>query len=398
MAKEVYIVGGLRTPIGKFGGAYKSIHPSKLASTVISDLIERTRIPPESINLVIMGQVIRAGTGMNTARQAALAAGVPEEVDAMNVDMVCASGLTAVITASQYIAAGEYDVVIAGGMESMSYAPFLLPGPRLRWGIKHLIFDKSLPLEDSMVKDGLYDPIYNMVMGEEADRVAREEGIERSALEEVALESHRRAHKAWEQGLIKDTITLVRDSNGQPLLDIDEGIRPSLTPEKLARLPPIFTEEGPHTVGTSSQLSDGAAALVLASGEAVKRLGLEPKGRIVAHAYAATTPYRYAIAPVKVIKRMLEKTGWSLDKVDFWENNEAFAVNTIILEKHLGIPRERLNVHGGAIAVGHPLGMSGARILIELINVLEKHGGSRGMASICHGLGGAAGITIELVV
>lgn len=397
MPRRVYIVEGKRTPIGKFGGAYANIASTSLATTAIRALIEATRIDASQVDLVVMGQVIRAGTGMNTARQAALAAGIPEDTDAMNVDMVCASGLTAVITGAQYIAAGNYDMVIAGGMESMSQAPFLIRDPRLRWGVKHLIFEKHLPLEDAMVRDGLYDPLYNMVMGEEADKVAREEGIKREELEQVAFESHKRAHKAWEEGLLKDTIAYHKGPDGQIIIDRDEGIRPNLTLEKLSRLKPIFTPQGPHTVATSSQLSDGAAAVLLASEEAIRKHGLEPLAIIEAHSYAATTPYKYALAPVKAARKLFEHTGWSPEKVDFWENNEAFAVNTIILEKHVGFPRERLNIHGGAIAVGHPLGMSGARILIELVNILHKHGGEKGIATICHGLGGAAGVAVSRV-
>ncbi|MGC9209769.1 MAG: thiolase family protein [Acidilobus sp.] len=394
LLKNVYIVDGVRVPIGKFGGAYKDVPAVDLASFTLKELLSRVNLKPNEIDMVIYGHVIRAGTGMDTARQAALKAGVPENIDSMTVDMVCASGMAAVITAANYIAAGSYNLIVAGGMESMSMAPFLISS-MARWGVKHLI-GREWKLLDSMVYDGLWDVMLNKVMGEEADLTAKEYKAPRDELDRISFESHMRAAKAWDSGAMKDFV-VPYEKNGKVVLDHDEGIRRDTSIEKLKALPYAFTPEGPHTAGSSSQLSDGAASLLIASEEAVKSMGLKPLARIVGFAYHGVETWRFPAAPVGAIKRLLEDVGWTKEMVDYWENNEAFAVNSYILHKELGVPYDRMNVHGGAIAVGHPLGMSGARITLELINVLRRHGGKRGVASICHGLGGAAAIAIELV-
>jgi len=394
--RRVYIVDGVRTPIGRFGRSLKDYTAVDLASFTIKKLLERTGVEPSSIDFVVMGHVIRAGTGMNTARQAALKAGIPAWVDAMNVDMVCASGMAAIVTGAMYISSGGYDLVVAGGMESMSNAPFIIPSS-YRWGVRHFILGRGRgEVYDAMVYDGLLDPLYGYVMGEEADMTARKYEAPREELDWIAFESHLRAARAWKVGFMRRYVEPFT-WNGRVVLDRDEGVREDIRLEDLRQLQPVFTREGPHTVATSSQLSDGAAALLLASEDAVRKLGLEPKAVIAGYSYAAVDPQEFPIAPVHAIKKLLEVTGWSIDRVDFWENNEAFAVNSYLLNRMLGIPYERLNVHGGAIAVGHPLGASGARITIELINVLEVNKGERGVASICHGLGGAAAIALELV-
>lgn len=394
--RNVYIVDGVRTPIGRFGRSLKDYTAVDLATFVIRKLLERTNVNPSDVEFVVMGHVIRAGTGMNTARQAALRAGIPGSVDAMNVDMVCASGMAAIITGAMYIAAGAYDLVVAGGMESMSNAPFIIPSS-YRWGVRHFILGKGRgEILDSMVYDGLLDPLLGYVMGEEADLIARKYEAPREELDWIAFESHMRAARAWKLGLMRRYVEPFT-VNGKVILEQDEGIRFDLKIDDLKLLQPVFTREGPHTVATSSQLSDGAAVVLLASDNAIKRLGLEPKARVVGYSYVGLEPQEFPVAPVYAIRRLLERVGWSIDKVDFWENNEAFAVNSFIVNKMLGIPYDRLNVHGGAIAVGHPLGASGARITIELINVLEVNKGLRGVASICHGLGGAAAIALELV-
>lgn len=391
--RRVFIVNGVRTPIGKFGRSLRDIPASDLAAFTIKKLLERVGLKPDHVEFVVMGHVIRAGTGMNTARQAALKAGIPSEVDAMNVDMVCASGMAAIITAYQYIRAGEYNLVVAGGMESMSQAPFIIPA-RARWGIRHLIGTK-FELLDAMVYDGLWDVFLNKVMGEEADLTAKEYGAKRDELDWIAYESHMRAAKAWDSGWMKRFVEPF-EYKGRILLEEDEGIRRDTTLEKLASLPYVFTEGGPHTAATSSQISDGAASLLLASEGAVRELGLKPLAEIKGFVYVGVEGWRFPYAPVVAINKLLTKLGWSVNDVDFWENNEAFAVNSYLLNKFLNIPYEKLNVHGGAIAVGHPLGMSGARITLELINVLKTHGGKRGVAAICHGLGGAAALALEL--
>ncbi len=394
LPKEVYIIDGVRTPVGKFGKSLRDMHPTDLAAITIRSLMERNQLYPDMIDLILMGQVIRAGTGMNTAKHAAIKAGLPEDIEASNVDMVCASGLKAIIDASIYIASGMAEVALAGGMESMSQAPFLLP-TGARWGIRY-IFKEEAGIRDAMVHDGLRDPIYGGLMGEEADETAWEYNAPREELDWIAYQSHMRAAKAWDQGLFKDHVVPV-EQGGKTLLDWDEGIRPDTRLEKLASLKPVFTERGPHTAGNSSQLSDGAATVLLASREAVERYGLKPRAVVRAWAFAGVHPKRFPVAPVKAVRLLLEQLGWSVEEVDYWENNEAFAVNSLIMNRDLGVPYEKLNVHGGSIAVGHPLGSTGARITIELVNILEKRQARRGVVSICHGLGGAAAIAVERV-
>ena len=395
MAKRrVFIVDGVRTPVGKFGRSLRDVPAVDLAAFTISRLLERTGLEPRMVDFVIMGHVIRPGTGMNTARQAALKAGIPVDVDAMTVDMVCASGMAAIITAAQYIAAGEYDIIVAGGMESMSRAPFIIPADA-RWGIRHLI-TRRMELLDAMVYEGLWDVTLGKVMGEEADMTAREFGATREELDWIAYESHRRAAEAWDKGYMKKYVEPY-EAGGKVILDHDEGIRRDTSLEKLARLPPAFGKDGFHTAGNSSQLSDGAASLLVVSEDAVKEHGFKPKAEILGFAYAAVETWKFPYAPIEAVKKLLKKLGWTRENVDYWENNEAFAVNSFLMNKFMGVPYDKMNVHGGAIAVGHPLGMSGARITLELINVLETHGGRQGVASICHGLGGAAALALRLV-
>ena len=391
---RVFIVDGVRTPVGKFGRSLKDFTAVDLAAFAIRRLLDRVGLEPSSVEFVVMGHVIRAGTGMNTARQAALKAGIPRTVDAMNVDMVCASGMAAIITAAQYIKAGSYDLIVAGGMESMSQAPFMIDSS-VRWGVRHLIL-REMKLVDAMVHDGLYDVTLGKVMGEEADMTAKEYGATREELDWIAYESHMRAAKAWDSGLMKRYVEPF-EANGKAILDYDEGIRRDTSLEKLARLPPAFSPDGLHTAGNSSQLSDGAAAVLVASERAVRELGMKPKAELKGFSYVGIDTWRFPYAPIEAVKKLLSRVGWELGDVDYWENNEAFAVNSFLMNRFLGVPYEKLNVHGGAIAIGHPLGMSGARITLELINVLETHGGRRGVASICHGLGGAAALALELV-
>ncbi|MEB3756653.1 MAG: thiolase family protein [Desulfurococcales archaeon] len=391
---QPYIIDMVRTPVGRFGKSLRNEHPAELAAYAAKHLVERTGISPKEIDFVIMGHVIRAGTSMDTARQVVLRAGFPKEIDGMTVDMVCASGMAAIVTAHQIIRNGDADVVIAGGVESMSYAPIMLPSTA-RWGIRHLIGRKA-ELVDAMVHDGLFDIFENRIMGEEADLVAKKHGASREELDRIAYESFKRAAEAWDKGYMKDYV-VPYEKNEQVILDTDEGIRRDTSIEKLGRLPPAFFPDGLHTAGSSSQLSDGAAVLLLMSESKMKELGYRPKARILGYTYTGLETWRFPEAPVYAIKKLLDKLGMGINDIDYWENNEAFAVSSWLVHHLLGIPYEKLNVHGGAIAIGHPLGMSGARITIELINVLEKHGGKKGVASICHGLGGAAALALELV-
>ena len=388
-----YIVDMVRTPVGRFGKSLKDEHPAELAAYAARKLVERTGVDPSIIDFVVMGHVIRAGTSMDTARQVVLRAGFPLNIDGMTVDMVCASGMAAIITAYRMIKLGEADVVLAGGTESMSYAPIMLPSSA-RWGIRHLIGRKA-ELVDAMVHDGLFDVFEGRVMGEEADLVAKKHGATRDELDWIAYESYRRAGEAWDKGYMKDYV-VPYEKNGKVLLDYDEGVRRDTSIEKLSRIPPAFFPDGLHTAGNSSQLSDGAAVLLLMSEDKMKELGYKPKARILGYSFAGVETWRFPEAPIYAVRDLLKKTGLSVGDIDYWENNEAFAVSSWLMHHIAGIPYEKLNVHGGAIAIGHPLGMSGARITIELINVLEKHGGRRGVASICHGLGGAAALALEL--
>ncbi|MCE4613956.1 MAG: thiolase family protein [Desulfurococcales archaeon] len=391
---QSYIIDMVRTPVGRFGKSLRNEHPAELASFAAKRLVERAGISPNDIDFIIMGHVIRAGTSMDTARQVVLRAGFPPEIDGMTVDMVCASGMAALVTARQIIRNGDADVIIAGGVESMSYAPIMLPSTA-RWGIRHLIGRKA-ELVDAMVNDGLFDVIENRIMGEEADLVAKKHSAAREELDWIAYESFRRAAEAWDKGYMKDYV-IPYEKNGQVLLNSDEGIRRDTSVEKLGRLPPAFFPDGLHTAGSSSQLSDGAAVLLLMSEDKMKELGHKPKAHILGYTYTGLETWRFPEAPIYAVKKLLSKLGMSINDIDYWENNEAFAVSSWLVHHLLGIPYEKLNLHGGAIAIGHPLGMSGARISIELINVLEKHGGKKGVASICHGLGGAAALALELV-
>ncbi|HID04284.1 MAG TPA: thiolase family protein [Aigarchaeota archaeon] len=374
--EPVYIVDGVRTPVGKFGRSLKDVPAVDLGAASIRALIERLDLEPAMVDLVVMGHVIRAGTGMNTAKQAAIKAGLPRDIEAFNVDMVCASGMAAIVKAGLLISHGAASIVVAGGMESMSQAPFILPSS-VRWGVR-LVYKGALGSRDSMVNDGLWDPLNDMVMGEEADETAWEYGATREELDRIAYESHMRAARAWDEGFMqKFTVPVTR--HGRVLLDYDEGIRLDTSYEKLSKLPPAFTERGPHTAGNSSQLSDGAAALLLASGEAVRSLGLKPIARLVAWSYAGVDPRRFPVAPVHAVRGILGKLGWRVDDVDFWENNEAFAINSLIMNRDLGVPYDRLNVNGGSIAIGHPLGSTGARITLTLAYTLREKGGRRGI-------------------
>ncbi len=390
---RVYIVDAIRTPIGKFGRSLMHFSPQDLGALTIKWLIGRNDLDPNTIDFVVMGHVIRDGFGMDTARQAAIKAGIPSSIDAMTVDMVCASGMAAVITGYNMIKAGEADIVVSGGMESMSRSPFLIPW-EYRWGVK-LLYERKTPIIDSLVYEGLTDPFNGMIMAQEADKLALELGVKRDELEEIALTSHRRAWEATEKGFFKNEYYPVKVDD-KVILDRDEGIRPDTTLERMAKLPTIFPD-GVHTPATASQISDGAASLLLASEEALDRLGLRPRAEIVSYAINGVETWRFPEAPIGAVEKLLDKTNLSIDDVDYFENNEAFAVSTVVFERKLGVPREKLNIFGGAISLGHPLGASGARIIVTLLNVLENKGGSLGLASICHGMGGATAILIKKI-
>ena len=396
MSQEVVIAGFVRTPIGKFGGAFKNVKAPYLAAEAIKALIRRVGIDGKLIDEVIFGSTLQGGMGQNLSRFAALLAGLPNSVGAFTVNRVCSSGMQAIIEAVRALKVGDVSLVIAGGAESMSTAPLAI-SHEVRWGIKHLI-NRDFRLIDLMVYDGLIDPTNMMLMGQEADKVAMEHKVTREELDRVAYESHMRAWRATENRYFRELEPVDTVINGEKVyLDRDEGIRPDTSLEKLAKLKPAFGPNGLHTAGNSSQISDGAAALLLTTKEKAKELGLKPVAKIVGYSWHAFEPWRFPEAPIYAIRKLLNKVGWSVNDVDVFEVNEAFAVVNILVHRELGIPYEKMNIFGGAIALGHPLGASGARIVTTLISALMHTGGRRGVAALCHGTGGATAIAIEML-
>lgn len=393
-----YIISAVRTPMGRFGGAFKDLSPVDLAAHVMRAALERTHgaVAPADLDLIIFGNILKHGHGQLLPRHAALRAGIPPEVDAYAVDMLCSSGMMSLINADMTIRAGDADLVLAGGVESMSQAGFLL-SHRARWGYKLLIGDAREPVTDLLLADGLTDPITGELMGEESDRLAVERGVTREELDEVALLSQARAAAAAATGRFAAEIAPLEAPKGRAHITVaqDEGIRPETTAATLAALQPAFGARGLMTAGNSSQISDGAAALLLASERAVRERGLTPIGRVLGGAWAAVESWRFVEAPIPAIERLARRLGLGKDDFDLVENNEAFALNSVLLRRALEIPYERLNVYGGAIALGHPIGASGARIVVTLLNALRQEGGVRGLAALCHGTGGGTALAIE---
>lgn len=395
--REVFIISAARTPIGKFGGALKDLSPADLGAHAIQAALERSGVEGEALDLVVMGNVLRAGHGQLVPRQAAFKAGVPKEVDAYAVDMVCSSGMQAIASAATAIKAGEAELVLAGGMESMSQAGFYLSA-RARWGYKYLAGAPE-QVQDILQRDGLSDPISGEAMGEQAERLAAEYGITRQELDEAALKSNWRAAEATQKGLFKPEIAPVqlKTRKGAELFEKDEGFRSETTLESLAALKPAFKKDGVLTAGNSSQISDGASALVLASKDALARHGLKPLAKILGATWAAGEPWRFPEAPVPAVKKLLGKLSMQVSDFDLFENNEAFALNNILFSRLLGVSFDKLNVHGGAVALGHPIGASGARIVTTLVHALIQNQGARGLAAICHGTGGSTALALERV-
>jgi acetyl-CoA C-acetyltransferase len=343
-----------------------------------------------------MGNVLRAGHGQLIPRQAAFKAGIPNTLDAQAVDMVCSSGMMATMNGAYMIMAGDADLVLTGGTESMSSAGFVLD-QGARWGYKFLMGGGN-QFQDVMFRDGLSDPMTGEAMGEQTEQLAEAEGVTRQDLDEVAEMSNQRAAKATEIGHFADEIVGVdyRDRRETKTLTTDEGIRADTTMDSLAKLRTAFRKEGVLTAGNSSQISDGAAVLLLASEEAVQAHGLTPLAKITGFAWAAGEPWRFPEAPVPAVKNVMDKTGLSIGDFDLIENNEAFAINSVLFKRKLGVDYDKLNIHGGAISLGHPIGCSGARIIVTLIHALRQHDGQTGLASICHGTGGGTALTLEL--
>ncbi|MBA3360579.1 MAG: thiolase family protein [Acidimicrobiia bacterium] len=392
----VYVVSAVRSAIGRFGGAFKDLTPPELAAPVMKAALERAGIGGDKLDLVIMGNVLRGGHGQLVPRQAAFLAGIPKQVNALAVDMVCSSGMAAVITAAAQINAGEVDVILAGGFESMSGAGFGLDAAA-RWGYKYS--PAGARIVDLMARDGLSDPESGEAMGQQTEQLIEEEGVTRRELDEIAALSNQRAAAATGSGEFADEIVPVpfRDRKEEKQLTVDEGFRADTTIDSLSALRPAFKTDGRLTAANSSQISDGAAALVLASENAVKEHRLTPIARITGSSWAAGEPYRFPEAPIPAVEKLLKRQGKSINDFDLFENNEAFALNSILFTRRLGVDIEQLNVNGGAIALGHPIGASGARILVTLIHALQNRGGSLGLAAICHGTGGGTVTSLELV-
>jgi acetyl-CoA C-acetyltransferase len=377
------IVAGARTPIGKFGGAFRDVKAVELGATAIRAALDRAGIAGDQVDYVIMGQVLQAGTGQITARQAAIQAGIPQHVPAITINKVCLSGLNAIALADQLVRAGEVATVVAGGMESMSQAPYLVPKARFgaRMGDAQLV--------DSMIHDGLWSTFTGQTMGESSDEVNRELEIGREEQDRWAARSHQRAAAAWAEGRLAEETVPVETStrNGPVQVTRDEGIRPDTTLERLGQLPPAFRSDGTITAGNASQISDGAAAVVVMAAERARALGLRPLAEIVAHGMSAD---RYAwlhTVPALALDRALHRAGLTVADLDLVEVNEAFAAVALNVARSLGLDEERVNVNGGAVALGHPIGASGARLILTLAYELRRRGGQLGAATLCGGGG-----------
>lgn len=389
--EDVVIVGAARTPVGKLLGSLSSVPATRLGAVAIRAALDRAGVDPVEVDEVVMGHVLTAGVGMAPARQAAISAGVPERASALTVNKVCASGLAAVVVGAREVATRAADVVVAGGMENMSQAPHLIRGSRagLRLGPGELV--------DSAISDGLWCAWENHHMGNSAEEIARKYGLAREQQDALALESHRKAVAATDSGRFRPEIVgvEVREKTGPTLIEIDEGPRRDTSMEALARLAPSFERGGTVTAGNSPGLSDGAAALVLASDSRARERGWPVRARITGCVSANLEPRWLFDAPAEAVKRLLERTGLALEDVDLIEINEAFAATVLAAERVLGWDRDRVNVKGGALALGHPIGCSGARILVTLLHSLEEMGLHRGIAVLCHGGGGAVAVSVE---
>ena len=395
--REVFIVSAVRTPIGRFGGALKDHTPVDLAAHAMRGALDAASVDGGDLDIYLFGNVLGAGYGQLIPRQAALQAGIPDEIDGVAIDMVCSSGMMSLIQGSALIRAGDADVVLAGGVESMSGVGFYLSS-RARWGYKFLMGNPE-QLKDLLLYDGLTDPTTDEAMGSQGERVANENGVSRQDVDEIAAASHRRAAAAWEAGAFsREVVSIEYRKNSEIVtLEMDEGIRGETTVESLSSLRPAFSKDGVLTAGNSSQISDGAAALVIASGEAVERFGLTPLARLVDSSWSAGETYKFPEAPVPAVRKLLDKTGLEISDFDLFENNEAFALNSVLFHRMLGVDYDKMNVHGGAVALGHPIGCSGARIVATLVHALHRHDAEKGLAAICHGTGGGTALVVERV-
>lgn len=390
---EPVIIAAARTPIGKFLGALSGLSAVDLGTGVSREVLQRAGLSPSQVDEVIFGQVLQAGQGQNPARQVALRSGLPATVAAFTVNKVCGSGLKAVMLAAQAIRAGDAELVLAGGMESMSQAPFLLTGVRQGWRYGHE------QVYDVLLRDGLCCAFENWHMGQAAEYIASQYAISRREQDAYALESHRRAARAWQLGWFRqETTPITYHQQGQlRTLDQDEGFRPDTSLEALSKLRPAFLSEGTVTAGNASMLSDGAAAVLVASAMLAERFKIRPLARILAYTTSGVEPKELFIAPVPAIRAVCDKAGMSLKNIDLIEINEAFAAQMLACLRELDLPSDKVNVHGGAIALGHPIGASGARVLTTLIYALHQHQLRTGIAALCLGGGNAVAMLIERV-
>jgi acetyl-CoA C-acetyltransferase len=388
---DAFILSAARTPIGKYLGGLAELSAPQLGAAAVREALRRAAAPPERIDEVILGNVVQAGVGQNPARQAALKGGLPDTVAAVTVNKVCGSGLKAVMLAAQAVRAGDAELLVAGGMESMSRAPHLLFGARTGWKYGD---QKAV---DAMIHDGLWCAFEGCHMGESAEYIATKCNVSRAEQDRFSAQSHQRAATAWEKGAFTAEVVPVTVGSGPKAKTVsrDEGMRPDTTAEGLAKLRAAFKEGGTVTAGNASQLSDGAAALVVGSARAAERTGAKPLARIVAYATGGVAPKDIFIAPVVAVRRVLEKAGLGIKDIDLFELNEAFAAQMLACGNELKLDEARQNVNGGAIALGHPIGASGARALVTLLYALEQRGGRRGLVSLCLGGGNAVAMVVE---
>ena len=391
--REVVIASAARTPIGSFGGTLKNTTAVTLGKTVVEEAVKRAGIKPEQVDELVFGCVLQAGLGQNVARQVSLAAGLPKETPAMTINKVCGSGLRSVGLAAQIIKAGDADIVVAGGTESMSLAPYAMPAAR--WGAR--MFDTKMV--DVMVNDGLWDAFNQYHMGMTAENVADQWGITREELDEFSLKSQQKAEAAIKAGKFKDEIVpvVIPQKKGDPIVfDTDEYPKFGASLEKMAKLKPAFKKDGKVTAANASGINDSAAALVVMSAEKAAELGITPLCKIVSYASAGVDPSIMGVGPIPASKKALDKAGLTVDDIDLFEANEAFAAQSVAVGRELQIPEEKLNVNGGAIALGHPIGASGARILITLIYEMKKRGAHKGLATLCIGGGMGTAMIVEM--
>lgn len=390
---EVYIVAATRTPVGAFQGSISSVPTTKLGATVIQSALKQAGLKPDQVEEVIMGNVITAGEGQAPARQAAIYAGLPVDVECMTINKVCGSGLKSVMLAAQAIQVGDADIIVAGGMESMSNVPYYVPNGRTGYRLG------NGTLEDGILKDGLLNAYDNTHMGLAGERCATEYHYSREAQDAFAVESYKRAIRAQEDGDFDAEITPVEipQRKGDPVIVTQDDEPKRVNFEKIPTLRPAFQKEGTITAANASKINDGAAALVLVSGEMLQQLNLTPLAKVIAQSSAAQAPEWFTTAPAKAVNKVLKKTGMTVDDIDLFEINEAFSVVTMVTMDELKISYDKVNVNGGAVSLGHPIGASGARILTTLLYAMQTRQLKRGLATLCIGGGEASALIVERV-